>query len=557
MTDRISGHTGPIPLPRPRPTAAADLGAGATHAADALRLVVHTDVPAICDLPLPPVLKTGFTDLFHLFNHGFQVMDQGLHHLWDGFTHLLRKAAPYGLGVKLHVKDQQQYPSALSRFWLGQPTANGKLPVSTAELEREVQAELAKEHGNPGVSLGWKGYEPDAEGVRSFARETGRLLANGMVEASPEQKALIARQAVQITHRVLTPAQQARQTFYEGTTDPAARELADHAVQAVAEAARDAHVAVVLAYAHLPAAERARVEALRGKFEGSPRVQEALDGLVQTGRIGSKDLRGGKTTLDHLEALATAPLEPAIAAQRLETLGETIMEIAQPGSISQRGRNTCGAAAAQGNLAQESPAEYVRLLVGLASPNGHVETTTGKWLHRNKKWFLDEHTGDRSVPSRLLQSSFMEVSSNGSYDNKLDRGRWPALFDWVGNKLHLLDGSFPAGEAHLMHDLTGRDFYAEWNGSMETKGEGFEHASREHPVMALMNFNDKDGGESLHWVRVIGYDPAKDEYRVLNARARNQETDAGTEDVVGGADFVKHHVAIVREGKPPGSLLLA
>lgn len=69
--------------------------------------------------------------------------------------------------------------------------------------------------------------------------------------------------------------------------------------------------------------------------------------------------------------------------------------------------------------------------------------------------------------------------------------------------------------------------------------------------MALVNFNDKEGGESLHWVRVVGYDKEKDQYRCLNARARDQSTDAGTEDVVGGADFRQHHVAVVHEGPPP------
>jgi hypothetical protein len=295
----------------------------------------------------------------------------------------------------------------------------------------------------------------------------------------------------------------------------------------------------------LPEAERKRVEALRLKFEASPRVQEAIDGLVESGRMASQDRGEGKTTLDQLEALASAPLAPEIARQRLETLGETIMEIAQPGSISQRGRNTCGAASAQGILAQEAPAEYVRLVVGLASPAGKVATTTGQALARNAKWALDEHAGDRSVPSRLLQSSFMEISSNGSYDNELDRGRWKGVLDRIGNALHLLDGSYPGHEARLMEALTGRKFYADYMGHVEDQGEGYLKASREHPVLALVNFNDKDGGESLHWVRVIGYDKAADTYTCLNARARDQATDAGTEDVIKGPDFRKHHVAIV------------
>jgi hypothetical protein len=89
-----------------------------------------------------------------------------------------------------------------------------------------------------------------------------------------------------------------------------------------------------------------------------------------------------------------------------------VRELAVPSSITQ-GDFTCGATSLQVQLAVENPAEYVRLLSGLASPSGSVELANGDRLEREPHWNADEL---RSLPSRLLQSAFMEYANGAAWD---------------------------------------------------------------------------------------------------------------------------------------------
>lgn len=64
-------------------------------------------------------------------------------------------------------------------------------------------------------------------------------------------------------------------------------------------------------------------------------------------------------------------------------------------------------------LAMENPAEYTRLVTGLASVLGDVQLANGDTIKRETA-----HDDDRSMPSKLLQPAFMEYANGGdSYDD--------------------------------------------------------------------------------------------------------------------------------------------
>lgn len=304
------------------------------------------------------------------------------------------------------------------------------------------------------------------------------------------------------------------------------------------------------ALARLDPATRARFDALRARFGGSPRPQEALDALLASGKLLKADLVGGGSTLDHLEAIASRPLDPAIADRRDDFLGETLMELAEPASVCQRGRNTCGAASAQGWLAEVEPAEYARLAYGLATPAGRVRTARGDALARDPHWGIEEKPGEghlRTNTSRLLQASLMDLASNGDYDNAVDRGRWSPALDWLAQHVPVTEGAWPHGVARLMASISGRDY--RWllgDDGPEAKGV-FRSASRANPIPVLLNYTTEGEGQALHWIRLVGHDPATDVFTVRNAQR-------GTEDRIAGDEFRQRMLAVAcRPEDMPGA----
>lgn len=129
--------------------------------------------------------------------------------------------------------------------------------------------------------------------------------------------------------------------------------------------------------------------------------------------------RGGATALAGLAALVDAPLAEGVDRRAL--VAETIAEIDEPGRVTQGLKLTCESASVQVLVMRRDPAEYVRLVAGLASPEGRVKLASGDSLVRVKDW-SSKTDGWRSVPSRLIQPAFATYGNLPlAYSNTQDR----------------------------------------------------------------------------------------------------------------------------------------
>lgn len=115
-----------------------------------------------------------------------------------------------------------------------------------------------------------------------------------------------------------------------------------------------------------------------------------------------------------LRALSTQPLAEGIDRRTL--IATALRELADPERIAQGDRHTCAAAVVQAKLAQDDPAEYLRLVAGLASPSGQVTLANGETMRRPPDW---RPGGGRLLTSDLMQPAFMQYAT-GSYDMATD-----------------------------------------------------------------------------------------------------------------------------------------
>ncbi len=182
--------------------------------------------------------------------------------------------------------------------------------------------------------------------------------------------------------------------------------------------------------------ERAQYQSVMSELEqqDDPKAQLALQKLLFEGKLpGAEDAQGGGTLLENLAGLANPCGVPlAEGVDRRELLADVVREVAVPSAIAQHQRGTCAATVVGIHLADESPAEYVRLMTGLASPSGEVELANGDVITREEGTIGDDGSG-RSLSQRLIEPAFMEYANGADldYDNASDEHR-----DEDGNKVH-------------------------------------------------------------------------------------------------------------------------
>ena len=142
----------------------------------------------------------------------------------------------------------------------------------------------------------------------------------------------------------------------------------------------------------------------------------ALVALSADQRLENRDFTANGSTLTHLHRLATGPL--AARLDRRALLSSTVTEIADPSTIEQQGQASCVPTSVSLELARRSPAEYARLVSGLASPAGDVSLRDGKPLTRAAGSIATTWSG-RSPSERLLQDAFIEFG-NGRFAYDVD-----------------------------------------------------------------------------------------------------------------------------------------
>jgi hypothetical protein len=200
-----------------------------------------------------------------------------------------------------------------------------------------------------------------------------------------------------------------------------------------------------------------------GKPNGDPVAALALQTMLLEGKLPGDRAAGGKDTLlGGFEKLATQELGSGIDRQQL--LSDVVQEVASPMAINQSTKGTCVASSIQMQLIQNNPAEYVRLVSGLASPSGEVKTVGGDTL-RVEAGALTDSTG-RSVSQRLLAPALMELGNGrADYNNADDKHHGGA----AGSN----ETGLTASQAdRVLESLYGKDFAFSQTRSAQEKAAG-------------------------------------------------------------------------------------
>lgn len=191
------------------------------------------------------------------------------------------------------------------------------------------------------------------------------------------------------------------------------------------------------AVAKLGPEQQQQYEAVAAQTVGRPTAQLALQTMLLDGRLtGGKDHKDQGSALVHLSTLASQKLADGVDRRTL--VSEVIGELENPVRINQHGVGTCGATTAQILLIRQNPAEYVRLMTGLASPAGKAEMAGGDTIERVSDWNDDSDVnwqGARTTASRLFQPAVMDYGEplpGDAYDNSEDRNKLGPIPLWSG-----------------------------------------------------------------------------------------------------------------------------
>lgn len=154
-----------------------------------------------------------------------------------------------------------------------------------------------------------------------------------------------------------------------------------------------------------------RYTQVRELIADDPMAKLAWQTLLITGKLDktAEPAHDGKPLYDHIVALSRQPLAPGLDRKTL--LADLIQEIAEPACIAQHMRSTRTVTSAQIMLAADRPAEYARIVAGLAGP-GAVATLGGGVLVRDD---ADPAKCGRTQSSALFQAACMELG-NGEFD---------------------------------------------------------------------------------------------------------------------------------------------
>lgn len=191
--------------------------------------------------------------------------------------------------------------------------------------------------------------------------------------------------------------------------------------------------------------------------ENRAAYQKVADLAASSDPISRRELQklllAGKAEplLPGLAKIVDQPL--ASGVDRGALLSDLIGELETPEAVAQHQKGTCGATTAQIYLIRKDPAEYVRIISDLASPEGKTTLKGGKTLAREKDWAAD-NDGGRSTPSRLFQPAAMELGDDKylvlGYNNTKDKANL--------GPIPLFGGLSNGSEVRILKQLTGEDF---------------------------------------------------------------------------------------------------
>lgn len=263
--------------------------------------------------------------------------------------------------------------------------------------------------------------------------------------------------------------------------------------------------------------DRARYDTVKKALLAEPNADPvaalALQTMLLEGKLpGAKALGSKDTLLGGLEKLAGQEVSPGVDRQQL--LSDVVQECATPSATNQKSKGTCVATSIEIQLLQKNPAEYVRLVSGLASPSGEVKTAGGDVLKVEPGALTDDT--NRSLSQRLLAPALMELGNGRSdYSNEDDQHHGPESDGQSGLTAAQAD--------RILESLYDKDFAFQTTDDAKEKTAGTDFVMDELKAgrSVLVGLDWGDGG---HKVLVVGSETrdGKEYVKVINPWGREE-----------------------------------
>ena len=253
-----------------------------------------------------------------------------------------------------------------------------------------------------------------------------RLMTSGQL-ASPQQKGI---QAIAASRQIFyTPKSgwQVPETSSDRRIERDAKDVNMLYGAAIGAQVRRNQLAESQRLAKWPPAQREAYSAVADALRMEPAGRLALQTMLFEGRLPGKAANAeGDTTMSALAKLAKAPMHDSLRPDQV--LSEAINEIHRPDAINQQDRGSCTMASVQIKLAKENPAEFLRLVRGLASPSGEVKLANGDAIVREPGTEVPD-SSNRTAPARLFQAAMMEYGNGDlDYDNTMENQEYLARY---------------------------------------------------------------------------------------------------------------------------------
>lgn len=230
---------------------------------------------------------------------------------------------------------------------------------------------------------------------------------------------------------------------------------------------------------HLSREEENHYRTVRDTVSEDPAAHRELQNLLLNNQLTQTKSSKGSSFLSELHRLSTQETPSSLNQNRL--VSSTIREASDPVSIHQLYKATCVATSGMITAAQDNPAEYVRMIRGLASTEGTVELKNGDQISRKE---LDNYGGSYTQSQRLLSTSLMEYANPGlEYKDDPDS----QFVNIGGCEKELYSGLLPWESKRIMEGLHDKEFRVSPMNPLNldsTRRKIKKYTSKGEPVMA-------------------------------------------------------------------------
>lgn len=280
------------------------------------------------------------------------------------------------------------------------------------------------------------------------------------------------------------------------------------------------------AFRALPLEQKQKLAAVIERLTDKAKIGlERLGAIVEgsPSALTSKDSKGG-TLIDNLAKLATEPLSARLVSTSTpeNLLASVLQDVANPNSIDQGSATTCTTASMQFEMVTEAPAEFARLIAGLAT-KGEVAMQGGDKLTLGadrRDDYANARLG-RTQTEALFQTATMEYA-NGKDDFRPISSR---TTDARGKTIR--DGLTAAQQQKVLSQLFG------------LKYESKQLPTEESAAAALKQLRGFDSRKNVNRPVILSLDAGPSDKPGPNGEARRNRHAVALESIKGGRVYFR------------------